>query len=321
MRSQSGDIGTDGYTSGGHDMDVVIAGGSGFIGSALGRSLEADGHRVLRLVRPDTSPMDGATVAWDPGVSTIDAKGLEAVDAVVNLAGVGIGDARWSDARKDEILKSRLAATGLLSNTLAHLSKPPAVFVSASGVGYYGDRGDEQCTEDSAPGTDFLAGVCVAWEDAAHPAAEAGLRVAWVRTGLVLDPSGGVLKQLLGPFKLGLGGRLGTGRQYMSWISLADEVGAIRAVIDDPTLVGPVNLTAPNPVTNAEFTATMGKVLGRPTALPTPLLPLKLRYGSELVQHLLLEGQRVLPTKLTDAGYEYAHTELEPALRALLDKE
>ncbi len=302
-------------------MDVVIAGGSGFIGSALGRSLEADGHRVIRLVRPDSAPVAGDTVAWDPGVSRIDGKGLDGVDAVVNLAGVGIGDAKWSDARKDEILKSRLAATGLLSNALARLTKPPAVFVSASAVGYYGDRGDEKCTEDSAPGSDFLAGVCVAWEDAARPAAQAGLRVAWIRTGIVLDPSGGALHQLLLPFKLGLGGRLGKGTQYMSWITLADEVGAIRAIIDDPTLGGPVNLTAPNPVTNAEFTATMGKVLGRPTAIPTPLLPLRIRYGRELVQHLLLDGQRVLPTKLTDAGYEYGHTELEPALRAILGKE
>lgn len=302
-------------------MDVVIAGGSGFIGSALGRSLEADGHRVIRLVRPDSAPVVGDTVAWDPAFSRIDAKGLDGVDAVVNLAGVGIGDAKWSDARKDEILQSRLSVTGLLSSAVARLSRPPAVFVSASAVGYYGNRGDEECTEDSAPGDDFLAGVCVAWEDAARPAAAAGIRVAWIRTGLVLDPSGGVLKQLLLPFKLGLGGRLGKGKQYMSWITLADEVGAIRAVIDDPSLGGPVNLTAPNPVTNAEFTATMGKVLGRPTAIPTPLLPLKLRYGSELVQHLLLDGQRVLPTKLADAGYEFGHTELEPALRALLGKD
>jgi hypothetical protein len=302
-------------------MDVAIAGGSGFIGSALGRSLQADGHRVIHLVRPNSAPVTGDTIAWDPGVSRIDAKGLDGVDAVVNLAGVGIGDAKWSDARKDEIRQSRLAATGLLSSAVAHLSRPPAVFVSASAVGYYGNRGDEKCTEDSAPGGDFLARVCVAWEDAARPAAHAGLRVAWIRTGLVLDPTGGVLDQLLLPFKLGLGGRLGTGTQYMSWITLADEVGAIRAIIDDPTLGGPVNLTAPNPVTNAEFTATMGKVLGRPTAIPTPLLPLRLRYGRELVQHLLLDGQRVLPTKLTDAGYAFGHTELEPALRALLGKE
>lgn len=302
-------------------MDVVVAGGSGFIGTALGRALEADGHRVVRMVRPGSSPVAGDTVAWDPARARIDAKGLEGIDAVVNLGGVGIGDKKWTDERKDEVLQSRLAVTGLLAGTLARLQAPPAVFVSASAVGYYGNRGDEELTEDSAPGDDFLARVCVAWEDAARPAAEAGLRVAWVRTGIVLHPSGGVLKQLLLPFRLGLGGRLGRGTQYMSWITLADEVAAIRAVVDEPALGGPVNLTAPNPVTNAEFTATMGKVLGRPTAIPTPLLPLKLRYGGELVQHLLLDGQRVLPTKLTDAGFAFGHSELEPALRSLLGKE
>jgi len=301
-------------------MDVVIAGGSGFIGTALRRSFEADGHRVIAMVRPGSAAQEGDTISWDPGSSRIDGKALDGVDAVVNLAGVGIGDKKWSDDRKDEIRQSRLAATSLLSEALAHLGRPPAVFVSASAVGYYGNRGDEELTEDSAPGQDFLASVCVDWEDAARPAARAGLRVAWVRTGIVLHPSGGVLKQLLLPFKAGLGGRLGKGTQYMSWITLDDEVAAIRAAVDDHTLGGPVNLTAPNPVTNAEFTATLGKVLGRPTAIPTPLLPLKLRYGSELVRSLLLDGQRVLPTKLLDAGFAFGHTELEPALRALLGK-
>ncbi|MFA5883105.1 MAG: TIGR01777 family oxidoreductase [Acidimicrobiia bacterium] len=302
-------------------MDVAIAGGSGFIGSALIRSLEADGHRVLRIVRPQSGVGAGAdTVAWDPSTARIDAKLLEGVDAVVNLGGVGIGDKRWTPERKDEILHSRLVGTTLLANTVAALTEPPPVFVSASAVGYYGDRGDETLTEESAPGDDFLARVCVAWEDAARPAATAGLRVAWIRTGIVLDPAGGVLEQLLLPFRLGLGGRLGKGTQYMSWISLPDEVAAIRTVIDDPSLGGPVNLTAPNPVTNAEFTATLGKVLGRPTFLPTPLAPLKLRYGSELVQHLLVDGQRVQPAKLGEAGFAFTHTELEAALRALLGK-
>ena len=301
-------------------MDVVVAGGSGFIGSALRRSLEADGHRVIRMVRPGSAPAGADTVAWDPAAARIDAKALEGVDAVVSLGGVGIGDTKWTDERKDEILESRLVGTTLLANTVATLETPPAVFVSASAIGYYGNRGDEVLTEDSSPGDDFLADVCVAWEDAARPAATAGLRVAWIRTGIVLHPSGGVLEQLLLPFKLGLGGRLGKGTQYMSWITLDDEVAAIRKVIDDPSLGGPVNLTAPNPVTNAELTATMGKVLGRPTFLPTPLLPLKLRYGAELVQHLLLDGQRVQPAKLEAAGFAFGHTELEPALRALLGK-
>lgn len=301
-------------------MDVAIAGGSGFIGSALGRSLEADGHRVIQMVRPASPPSDGDTIAWAPGTSQIDGKALEGVDAVVNLAGVGIGDRKWTEDRKDDILQSRLSATGLLAEAVARLDRPPAVFVSASAVGYYGNRGDEDLTEDSAPGDDFLARVCVAWEDAARPAARAGVRVAWIRTGIVLHPSGGVLKQLLLPFKLGAGGRLGKGNQYMSWITLDDEVAAIRKIIDDHTLGGPVNLTAPNPVTNAEFTATLGKVLHRPTAIPTPLLPLKIRYGSELVQSLLLDGQRVLPAKLEEVQFDFGHTELEPALRALLGK-
>lgn len=301
-------------------MDVVIAGASGFIGTALTRSLEADGHRVVRMVRPG-STAGGDTIAWDPVAARIDGAGLEGVDAVVNLSGAGIGDRKWTLERKDEILRSRVASTSLLARAVAELMKPPAVFVSASGSGFYGNRGDEVLTEDASPGSGFLSEVCLAWEDAARPAAEAGLRVAWIRTGVVLDPSGGALKQMLLPFKLGLGGRLGRGTQYLSWITLADEVAAIRAVIDDHTLGGPVNLTAPNPVTNAEFTATLGKVLGRPTAIPTPLLPLKLRYGAELVEALLLDGQRVLPTKLEAAGFAFGHAELEPALRAMLGKE
>lgn len=299
-------------------MDVVIAGGSGFIGSALGRSFEADGHRVIRLVRPGSPAATGDTLAWDPAQARIDSKGLEGVDAVVNLGGVGIGDKRWTDERKDEILRSRLSVTSVLANALGHLQVPPAVFVSASAVGYYGNRGDEELTEDSTPGDDFLARVCVDWEDAARPAAEAGLRVAWIRTGIVLHPAGGVLEQLLLPFKLGLGGRLGKGTQYMSWITLDDEVAAIRAVIDDPSLGGPVNLTAPNPVTNAEFSKTLGTVLHRPSALPVPRFGPALLLGGELADALLFTGQRVLPTVLEQSDYRWHHPTLEAALRDLL---
>jgi hypothetical protein len=303
-------------------MDVVISGASGFIGTALARSLEADGHRLARLVRPSTRSIGGhapgETIGWDPDAGTIDAAGLEGADAVVNLSGAGIGDRKWTRARKQEILESRTRSTSLLARTVARLTRPPAVFVQASGVDYYGDRGDEVLTEDSAPGTGFLAEVCVRWEDAARPAAEAGLRVIWARSGVVLDPRGGALARLLLPFKLGLGGRIGPGTQYMSWITLADEVAAIRTIIDDPVFGGPVNLTAPTPVTNAEFAATLGKVLRRPTAIPTPLLPLKLRYGAELVQHLLLDSARVLPAKLGEAQFAFTHPDLETALRALL---
>ena len=301
-------------------MDVAISGGTGLIGSALARSLEADGHRVARLTRPQSKSRTGDTVAWDPAAGTIDAAALEGIDVVVNLAGAGIGDKKWTPARKREVLDSRLQATGLLARTVAGLDRPPPVFISGSAVGYYGNRGDETLTEASAPGDDFLAEVCVQWEDAARPAAEAGLRVAWIRTGLVLDADDGVLHRLLLPFKLGLGGRAGSGQQYRSWISLADEVSAIRRIIDDLSLGGPIDLTAPNPVTDAEFAATLARVLHRPAKLPTPMLPLKLVYGDELVQHLLLDGQRVLPDKLLASGFTFAHPDLETALRAVLGK-
>lgn len=301
-------------------MDIVISGASGFIGTALTASLRADGHRVVHLVRPGGAAPGPDVLSWDPSRSTIDAAGLEGVDAVVNLSGAGIGDKKWSADRKAEIRDSRTTTTGLLAATLASLQRPPGVFVTSSAIGFYGDRGDETCTEGSAPGSGFLSEVCVAWEDAARPAAEAGLRVVWARTGIVLAPSGGVLKQLLTPFRLGLGGRLGSGRQWMSWISLADEVAALRACVTDPALGGPVNLTAPVPVTNAEFTATLGTVLRRPTALPTPLAPLKLRYGGELVTALMLDGQRVLPEKLLGAGFAFSGPDLETALRAMLGR-
>ena len=301
-------------------MDVVISGGSGLIGSALARSLDADGHRVVRLTRPQSTAQPGPTIAWDPRAGTIDASALEGTDAVVNLAGAGIGDKKWTPARKQEVLDSRLRATGLLARTVAGLADPPTVFVSGSAVGYYGNRGDERLTEESAPGDDFLAEVCIQWEDAARPAAEAGLRVVWIRTGLVLDAHDGVLHRLLLPFKLGLGGRAGSGQQYRSWISLADEVSAIRRIIDDASLGGPIDVTAPNPVTDAEFAATLARVLHRPAVLPTPMLPLKVVYGGELVQHLLLDGQRVFPEKLLASGFTFAHPELETALRAVLGK-
>ena len=216
------------------------------------------------------------------------------------------------------MLESRTQGTTLLARTLAELSQKPAVLVSASAVGYYGDRGDEVLTEESSAGDGFLADACRAWEDATEPAADAGIRVARVRSGVVLAQDGGMLPRLLLPFKLGLGGRIGSGRQYMSWISIEDEVGAIQHVLADGSLRGAVNLTAPNPVTNAEFVATLGRVLHRPTVLPTPLLPLRARYGSELVQELLLFGQRAVPTRLQASGFQFAHDGLDGALRALL---
>lgn len=299
-------------------MRVAVTGSSGLIGSALVASLRGDDHEVVRVVRR-SSGGDGPTVAWDPEHGTIEAAGLEGVDAVVHLAGAGIGDERWSDDRKRVILESRTNGTALLARTLARLDSPPAVLLSGSAVGYYGDRGDEVCTEASPAGTGFLAEVCAAWEAAAAPAVGAGIRTAFLRTGIVQTAAGGALKKTMPLFKLGLGGRFGGGKQWWSWISLADEVGAIRHLLDHD-VSGPVNLTAPTPVTNAIYTATLGRVLGRPTVLPVPSFGPKLLLGAEGAQAMLLDGQRVLPSVLEGAGYRFRHPGLEAALRAELGK-
>lgn len=297
-------------------MDVLVTGSHGFIGGALIPRLRADGHRVLRLVRGEAEGVDD--VRWDPDAATIDADRLDGIGAVVHLAGAGIGDKKWTPERKQLVLESRTRGTGLLARTLAELTHRPAVLVSGSAVGYYGNRGDEVLTEESGPGDDFTAEVVQAWEAATQPAEDAGIRVVKIRTGIVLAPHGGVLKRLLLPFKLGLGGRAGSGRQYMSWITLDDEVGAIVHAIGSDTLRGPVNLTAPDPVTNAEFTAALGRAVHRPTLIPTPLAPLKVVYGSELVQSLLVDGQRVSSAKLVADGYRFEHRELDGALAAVL---
>ncbi|HEX5586385.1 MAG TPA: TIGR01777 family oxidoreductase [Acidimicrobiia bacterium] len=297
-------------------MDVLVTGSHGFIASALIPRLRAHGHRVVRLVRRDAAGPD--EVRWDPDADEIDTGGLVGIDAVVHLAGAGIGDKKWTPARKALILESRTRGTGLLARTLAGLAHPPPVLISGSAVGYYGNRGDELLTEESAPGADFTAEVCQAWEAATAPAAEAGIRVVTVRTGIVLSPDGGVLKRLLLPFKLGLGGRVASGKQYMSWITIDDEVGAIVHLLTADDVHGPVNLTAPNPATNAELTDALGRALHRPTVLPTPLAPLKVLYGSELVQSLLVDGQRVSSAKLVASGYAFAHPELDDALAAVL---
>ena len=301
-------------------MDVLVTGSSGFIGSALLPALVDAGHRPLRALRTPTIPKGVDAIAWDPDAGTIDAESLEGIGAIVHLAGAGIGDKRWDDARKRLILESRTKATRLLADTLAALSKPPSVLVSGSAVGYYGSRGDEVLTEDSPAGDDFVSDVCVQWEHAAQAAVDAGIRVVPIRTGIVLGRQGGVLARLLVPFKLGVGGRTGSGKQWMSWISLDDEVSAILHAVGNDALHGPANLTAPNPVTNAELTKTLAKVLHRPAFLPTPTLPLKALYGGALVQHLLLEGQRVLPKQLEASGFGFAHPTLEVALHSILDR-
>ena len=298
-------------------MDICLTGSHGLIGTALIPRLRADGHRVLRLVRGDPEGTDD--VRWDPDAGTIDAAGLEGIDAVVHLAGAGIGDKKWTPQRKQLVLESRTRGTGLLARTLASLDRKPSVLVSASAIGYYGNRGDDLLTEEEPPGRDFGAQVCVAWEDETKAAAEAGIRVVRTRTGLVLAKQGGLLRQLLLPFKLGIGGRLGSGKQYMSWIALDDDLAAIIHLLKTPSISGPVNLTAPNPVRNAEFTESLGHAVHRPTILPTPMFGLKIVYGGELVE-TLLGSLRVSSAKLQATGFEFAHPQLDEALDTILNQ-
>jgi uncharacterized protein len=298
-------------------LDVAISGASGLIGSALSKSLRADGHRVLRFSRGGVTGVD--TIGWDPETGRIDAPALEGVDAVVHLAGEGIGEHRWTDEQKQKIRDTRVRGTATIAGAIASRARKPRVFVSGSAIGYYGNRGDEVLTEQSAPGDDYLAQVCVAWEAETAIAAEAGVRTVLIRTGIVLDAHGGALARMLLPFKLGLGGKQGKGTQWMSWIALVDEVGAIRHAIEHDAVRGPVNVVAPNPVMNADFAHTLGTALHRPTVLPTPLLPLKLRFGGELVESLLLFSQRVTPAQLQATGYSFTCPSLDAALSVVLE--
>jgi hypothetical protein len=289
---------------------VVVSGASGLIGSALVPALEAGGHEVLRLVRK--APSAPNEVRWSPADATIDAARLEGVEAAVSLGGATIGK-RWTPERKRDILASRVDSTTFLSTTLASLEPRPKVLVSAGGVGIYGhDRGDEILTEESELGTGFLAEVGRAWEAAAEPARAAGVRVVNLRQGLVLSGRGGVLGQMRTPFKLGLGGRVGSGRQWWPWIALDDLVAGYLAALEGE-LEGPVNLTSPNPVTSTQFTRAFGKALGRPTIVPAPAFGVRLLFG-EMGEEALLGGQRALPARLLERGFSFAYDELEPAL-------
>jgi uncharacterized protein len=297
-------------------MRIAITGSSGLIGTALGRSLRADGHEVAPVVRSASD--DPRAVRWDPAAGTIDAAALEGVDAVVHLAGAGIGDRRWSEARKREIKDSRTTGTDLVARTLAGLSSPPKVLVSASAIGFYGDRGDEVVTELSAPGDDFLAEVVSGWEGATAPAAEAGIRVVHARSGIVLSGDGGVLPRMALPFRFFVGGRLGSGRQWLSWVSIDDEVRVIRFLFDRADVSGPVNVTGPSPVTNAQFTSALGATLHRPTVVPVPAFGPRLVLGREMADELLFVSQRAVPSALTAAGYDFVHHDVATALRAVL---
>jgi uncharacterized protein (TIGR01777 family) len=296
-------------------MNVLVSGATGLIGSALIPELEAGGHRVTRLTR---SPSSGEDVRWDPDAGTIEGD-LEGTDAVVHLAGESIAEGRWTSEKKRRILESRQKGTGLLAEKIAGLQAPPSVMVSASAIGYYGDRGNELLTEESAPGDLFLSRVCLEWEGSAEPARGAGVRVVHPRFGIVLSTEGGALGTTLPIFKLGGGGKIGSGRQYWSWVTLDDVVGAIVHAIETDALSGPVNVTAPGPPTNAEYTRVLGRVLNRPTFFTVPAPAARIALGG-MADELLLASARVEPAKLEETGYEYRHPKLEGALRHLLGK-
>jgi uncharacterized protein (TIGR01777 family) len=296
-------------------MIVAVTGSTGLVGTALVNALRADGHRVVRVVRRPNGPDD--TALWDPKGGTINAAALAGVDGVVHLAGAGIADHRWTDEYKRELVDSRVLGTALMARTIASLEPRPSVLVSASGIDWYGDRGDEILDETSGPGTGFLADLCRQWEAAADPARDAGIRVAHIRSGIVLSSKGGALKRQLPLFKLGLGGRFGSGRQWMSWNSIDDEVAGIIHLLTTPA-AGPFNFTSPEPVTNTEFTATLGSVLHRPTLIPTPSFGPKLLLGSELTDVLVYESKRAIPKALEASGYRFRYPSLCAALRAVL---
>ncbi len=299
-------------------LTVAVSGSSGLIGSALLERLRQDGHTVVPMVR---RPAKDGEIHYDPRNGVLDPESLVGVDAVVHLAGAGIGDRRWTDRYRREILESRTLSTSLIAEAMASVANRggPRVLLSGSAIGFYGATGDEELNERSAAGDGFLADVCRAWEASTSPAEDAGVRVVHLRTGIVLSPRGGALKKLLPLFRFGLGGRMGSGRQWQSWISLDDEVGAIVFLLT-ADISGAVNLTAPAPVTNAEFTKVLASTLSRPALVPVPSFGPKLLLGGELADALLFTGQRVLPERLTDAGYSFEHPTLSEALGTLLQR-
>jgi len=281
-------------------MKILISGSSGLIGKALSAEMKAAGHEIVALPRTFDNPID-----------------FTGVDAVVHLAGESIASGRWTSEKKRRIRESRIRGTKQLSEQLASSKSKPSVFISASAIGYYGDRDDEILDESSALGVGFLPEVCKEWEEATRSAESAGIRTVHIRTGIVLSRNGGALKEMLPAFKFGGGGRMGSGTQYMSWISLEDEVSIIRYLIDNPTISGSVNLVSPNPVTNMEFAKTLGMIIKRPTILPMPAFAARLLFG-EMADALLLSSARVYPDKLISSGYEFSHPTLESALRSVL---
>jgi uncharacterized protein (TIGR01777 family) len=296
-------------------MKVAVTGSTGLIGSALVPHLRSAGHEVLRLVRhPSRLPDE---VQWDPRAGTVDVSGLQGVDGVIHLAGAGVGDHRWTDSYKREILDSRVNGTQAIAKAMATLEPRPRVLVSGSAIGWYGDTGDDAVDETAPAGEGFLADVVRAWEAAADPAEQAGIRVTYARTGLVVAREGGAWARMFPLFKLGLGGKLGNGRQYWSWISLRDEVRALQYLLENESLRGPVNLTGPAPATNAEVTSAMGTILGRPTLLPAPAFALKAALGEFSTE--VLSSARVVPAVLERAGFTWQDPRIEDAIRAALN--
>jgi uncharacterized protein (TIGR01777 family) len=300
-------------------MNVLVTGSTGLVGSALVRQLTAAGHQVTRLVRT-ASPSGAGEASWDPTANRIATPALEGLDAVVHLAGENISTGRWTPAKKARIRDSREKGTQLLCEALAQLVEAPKVLVSASAIGYYGDRGDQVMREESRPGSDFLAEVCQAWEAATQAAEERGIRVVLLRFGVILSPDGGALAKMLTPFKLGAGGVIGSGQQYMSWVAIDDVVGIIEHALQTDALRGPANAVAPHAVRNHEFAKTLGRVLRRPTVVPMPAPAVRLLFG-EMGDTLLLSSTHVVPARLEASGYAFRHPDLEGALRYLLHKE
>ena len=299
-------------------MKILISGASGLIGTHLIPTLRAKGHEIYRLVRK--TPRGADEIQWDSktGFSEAEAAKLANFDAVVHLAGDNIASENWSPEKKRVIRESRVTGTRVLVDALRKTQNPPKIFVSASATGFYGNRGDEDLTEESPKGEGFLPDVCDEWEQEARKAENFGARVALLRTGVVLTKEGGALEKMLTPFKFGVGGTVGSGKQFMSWIALDDVLDIYHLVLETDTLRGAINTTAPNPVTNEEFTETLGKILHRPTILPVPEFAIKLLFG-EMGERLLLEGNKVLPKKLQDAGFAFKYPNLEDALRAAVN--
>jgi uncharacterized protein len=301
-------------------MKILVTGSSGLVGTALGQTLAKAGHTVCRLVRPQSAagegPKEGFAVAWNPTTGELGGAGVGA-DAVVNLAGASIADGRWSTQRKETLRASRIDTTRALVNALAKMNARPSVLVSASAIGIYGNRGDETVTEESKPGTDFLAGLAQEWEAEALKAEALGIRVVLARFGIILAREGGALAKMLTPFKLGAGGCLGSGKQWMSWVTLEDVVGALKLTIESSSARGATNFVAPQPVQNAEFTKVLAKALHRPAFFPAPAFALRLALG-EMADALLLSSQRVVPQALQKLGYKFLHSDLPSALKDLV---